>query len=105
MLSTEVSLALEALSRDGWSSYLVAYRPSSPPHVFTDMDSATRHHLGLGTGPSSMEVEELREDSRLVLSTLLIPIVLTPLLNLFILTFFSAKTGLSETLLGSSYIL
>ena len=107
MLPTEVSLALEALSRDGWSSYLVAYRPSSPPHVFTDMDSATRHHLGLGTGPSSIEVEveELREDSRLVLSTLLIPIVLTPLLNLFILTFFSAKTGLSETLLGSSYIL
>ena len=37
-----------------------------PPHFFTDMDSATRHHLGLGTGPSSMEVEELREDSRLV---------------------------------------
>ena len=94
MLPTEVSLALEALSRDGWSSYLVAYRPSSPPHVFTDMDSATRHHLGLGTtGPSSMEVEELREDSRLVLSTLLIPIVLTPLLNLFILTFFFCKNG------------
>ena len=40
--------------------------PPPPPHVFTDMDSATRHHLGLGTGPSSMEVEELREDSRLV---------------------------------------
>ena len=66
MLPTEVSLALEALSRDGWSSYLVAYRPSSPPHVFTDMDSATRHHLGLGTCPSIIEVEELREDSRLV---------------------------------------
>ena len=31
--------------------------------AFTDMDSATRHHLGLGTGPSSVEVEELREDS------------------------------------------
>ena len=63
---TEVSKALEVLRRGGWSFYLVAFRPSSPPHVFTDMDSATRHHLGLGTGPSSMEVEELREDSKLV---------------------------------------
>ena len=87
--TTEVSQALEA-SGGGLVLLPGGLRALLPPHAFTDMDSATRHHLGLGNGPSSVEVEELMEDSRLVSSTLLIPIILNPLLTLLILLqFFS----------------
>ena len=59
MWPREVSHALEILRRAGYSSYLVTSRPSSPPHLFSNMDSPTRRHLGLPSCPAGRE--ELRE--------------------------------------------
>ena len=59
MWPREVSQAMEVLRRAGCSFYLMASRPSSPPHLFSNMDSPTRRHLGLPSCPAGRE--ELRE--------------------------------------------
>ena len=58
MWPREVSHAKEILRRAGYSSHLVTSRPSSSPHLFSNMDSPTRRHLGLPSCPAGRE--ELR---------------------------------------------